>query len=253
VACVVLATYITQRAVEAEHKIVQAVQLSSQATKLAASDARASEEAKALALQAVKEGIAITPHYRRFTALVAEMLVSRGDWTNAVWILETLTDSRPHVVALWSALANGYTRLGQHPQAMEALQQVKRLRPNDLATLELEVAILSRAGHDDQATSLLLQHFDQKKFSYDMLEMGYAIGYKTSNWALAIRSLELRNKSWPERAADGHMRLGKIYAGPALQNQSKARLEFQKGMALVPASEKENYRNQVPAEFQSPM
>lgn len=252
-ACLVLTTYLTQQAVIAEHKIVQAVQLAAQSTRLATSNARASEEAKALSVQAVKEGIAITPHYRRFTALVAEMLVSRGDWTNAVWILETLTTSRPHVVALWSALANGYAQLGQHPQAMEALLQVKRLKPHDLSTVGLEVAILSRADHDDQAASLLLQHFDQKNFSYDMLNMGYAIGYKTSNWALAIRSLELRNQSWPEQAADGHMRLGKIYAGPALQDQSKARLEFQKGLALVPASEKENYKNQVPAEFQSLM
>jgi O-antigen ligase len=249
VVCMVLACYITQRAVVAEHKIVQAVQLSAQATRLAKSDTRASDEAKAKALQAVKEGIAITPHYRRFTALVAEMLAARGDWTNAVWVLETLTTSRPNVAALWSALASGYSKLGQHQNAMDALQQVKRLKPNDLASFGLEVAILSRASHDDQATTLLLQHFDRKNYSYEMLEMGYEIGYKTSNWALAIRSLELRNQSWPEQAADGHMRLGKIYGSPDLRNEMQATMEFQKGLSLVPLNERENYRSQVPAEF----
>jgi O-antigen ligase len=248
-ACLMLATYTTQQALEAEHKIVQAVLLSANATRLATSDARASEEAKVLALQAVKEGIAITPHYRRFTALVAEMLVARGDWTNAVWILETLAQSRPHVVALWSALANGYAQLGRHTKAMEALQQVKRLKPNELTTVGLEVSLLSRSGQDDQATKLLTQHFDQENYSCDMVQMGYEIGYKTSNWALAIRSLELRNQSWPEQAADGHMRLGKIYANPILRDEARATIEFQKGLSLVPDSEKQNYRNQVPAEF----
>jgi tetratricopeptide (TPR) repeat protein len=252
-ACVGLATYITWQAVEAERQIVQAMHWSAQASRLAPSNPQASEEAKLRAVQAVRAGIAITPHYRRFTALVAEMLSARGDWVNAVWVLETLTQSRPNVVALWSALANGYSHLGQHAAAMQALQQVKRLKPDALSTVGLDVSLLSRAGHDEQATSLLLQYFDHNNFSYDMLEMGYEIGYKTSNWALAIRSLELRNQSWPEQAADGHMRLGKIYANQDLHDDAHAVMEFQKGMSLVPANEKENYRNQVPAEFRQHM
>jgi O-antigen ligase len=248
-ACITLATYITWQAVQAEHQIVQAMHWSAQASRLASSNPQASEEAKAQALQAVKEGIAINPHYRRFTALVAEMLSARGDWVNAVWVLETLTQSRPNVVALWSALANGYSILGQHTAATQALQQVKRLKPDALATVGLEVSLLSRAGHDDQATTLLVRHFDQSNFSYEMLEMGYEIGYKTRNWVLAIRSLELRNLSWPQQAADGHMRLGKIYAGPDLHDEVRASQEFQKGLSLVPDNEKENYRSQVPVEF----
>lgn len=252
-ACLVLTAHITQLAVSAEHKIVHAVQLSANANRLAASDAGASEEAKVLALQAVKEGIAITPHYRRFTALVAEMLVSRGDWANAVWILETLTASRPNVVALWSALASGYAQLGQHPKAMDALQQVKRLKPNDLNTVGLEIKVLSRAGKDSQATKLLVKNFDQQRYSYEMLEMGYEIGYKTSNWGLAIRSLELRNQSWPDQAADGHMRLGKIFTQPDLHDEVRALVEFRKGLSALPDAEKESYRGQVPAEFRQHM
>jgi tetratricopeptide (TPR) repeat protein len=252
-ACVALAAYVTWQAVEAEHQIVQAMHWSAQASRLASSNPLASEEAKLRAVQAVRAGIAITPHYRRFTALVAEMLSARGDWVNAVWVLETLTQSRPNVVALWSALANGYSHLGQHAAAMQALQQVKRLKPDALSTVGLDVSLLSRAGHDEQATTLLLQYFDHNNFSYDMLEMGYEIGYKTSNWALAIRSLELRNQSWPQQAADGHMRLGKIYANQDLHDAVRASLEFQKGLSLVPANEKENYRSQVPAEFRHRM
>ena len=86
-----------------------------------------------------------------------------------------------------------------------------------------------------------------------MLQMGYEIGYKTSNWALAVRALELRNLSWPEQAADGHMRLGKIYANRGVHDDPKALWEFQMGLSLVPVYERENYRSQVPAEFRGRM
>ncbi|MDD5029282.1 MAG: O-antigen ligase family protein, partial [Rhodoferax sp.] len=171
VGCLMLASYITQQAVMAEANIVHALELSAQATRFRTSDPKASEAAKVLAVQSVRAGIAINPHYRRLTALVAEMLSARGDWNNAVWILETLVESRPQVAALWSGLANGYSQLGQHSAAIDALQQVKRLKPDALDSAALEVSVLSRSGRDDQASALLTRHFDQRNYSFDMLQM----------------------------------------------------------------------------------
>jgi len=247
--CLLLASYITQQAAQAERKIVHALQLSALAAKSASSNPQALADAKVQLLQDIREGIAINPHYRRLTAVVAEPLSAAGDWKNAVWILETVAASRPHVVAIWSGLATGYSQLGQHDHAMQALQEVKRLKPNAIATRALEVSLLSRTGHDDEATRLLSSYYDKGIYDYDMVQMGCAIGYKTHNWPLAIRSLQLRNQTWPERAADGHFRLGKIYADPALQDDAKALLEFKSGLAAVPADQRENYRNQVPAQF----
>ena len=86
-----------------------------------------------------------------------------------------------------------------------------------------------------------------------MLQTGYAIGYKTHNWPLAIRSLELRNKTWPAQAADGYLRLGKLYAEPAVQDDAKALAAFKAGLNAVPMEQKENYRNQVPAQYRTRM
>ncbi|MDD5029379.1 MAG: hypothetical protein PHH58_07760, partial [Rhodoferax sp.] len=69
----------------------------------------------------------------------------------------------------------------------------------------------------------------------------------------AIRALELRNLAWPQLAADGHMRLGKIYALPTLHDRVRAAREFQTGLSLVPAQEQENYRKQMPGEFRESM
>jgi O-antigen ligase len=253
VCCLLLASYITQQGAQAERKIVHALQLSVLAAKSPSSNPQASADAKVQLLQDIREGIAINPHYRKLTAAVSEPLSAAGDWGNSVWILETVAASRPHVAAIWFGLATGYSQLGQHAHAMQALQQVKRLKPNAVATRALEVSLLSRAGHDDEATRLLSSYYDQGIYDYDMVQMGYAIGYKTHNWPLAIRSLELRNMTWPGQAADGYLRLGKIYADPALQDDAKALLEFKSGLAAVPAEQKEDYRNQVPAEFRSAM
>lgn len=253
VCLLLLTSHITQQAVQAERKIMHALRLSGVVTKSTSSNTRASADAKVQFLQDIRDGIAINPHYRRLTAVVAEPLAAAGDWENAVWILETVAASRPHVVAIWSALASGYSQLGQHNRAMQALQQVKRLKPNAAGTRALEVSLLSRAGHDDEATRYLNNYYDQGIYDYDLVQMGYAIGYKTHNWPLAIRSLELRNKTWPEQAVDGHLRLGKIYAETAVNDDARALLEFKSGLAAVPAQQKENYRNQVPAQFRSGM
>ncbi|MFZ3126604.1 MAG: O-antigen ligase family protein [Rhodoferax sp.] len=248
-----LAIYITMQAAQAERKIVHAIQLSHTAAKLEKSGTQTPAETKAQLLQEIRDGIAINSHYRRLTAVVAEPFAAAGDWENAVWILETVAASRPHVVAIWSGLASGYAHLGQHERAMQALQQVKRLRPTALATDALEISLLSRANRDDAATKLLHRHFDQGVYNYDMVQMGYAIGYKTHNWQLAIRSLELRNTTWPINAADGHFRLGNIYADTSVRDDAKALREFRSGLEAVPLDQKENYRQQVPAPFRSAM
>ena len=249
--CTALAGYVTQQAMDAERHIVRAFRLGRDAVKLRAAGGTQSAQDKERMLQNIRAGIAINPHYRKLTAFVAEPLSAQGDWENAAWILESVAGSRPHVAAIWSALASGYSQMGEHPRAMQALQQVKRLKPNAIETRALEIGLLSRAGQDDDATRLLGSYYDLGIYNHDMLEMGYAIGYKTHNWPLAIRSLELRNTSWPIQAADGHMRLGKIYAEPAMHDDARALLEFRSGLAVVPAEQKGNYRSQVPEPYQA--
>ena len=90
--------------------------------------------------------------------------------------------------------------------------------------------------------------FSGGRYDLDLTELGYGLGYKMEDWALAIRALELRNVAWPEQAADAHMRLGKIYADK-LANGPLALAEFKAGLASVPIEQRTNYRNQVPKPY----
>lgn len=251
--CLLLAVHITWQAQRTERHLVQAIVWANAYGKAQRSGAANTDDLKAQALHAAAQGIALNPHYRKLTAEVAEPFAAHGDWKNAVWILESVAASRPHVAGLWTGIATGYAALGNAVKADQAWAQVQRLKPDALSTVTLRAAVLAQTGRATQAVNLLTRQLDAQAYDLDMLQTGYAIGYKTQHWALAIRSLELRNAAWPALAADGFMRLGKLYAEPQVQDTAKALEAFKSGLATVPAEERANYISQVPSPFNAQM
>jgi O-antigen ligase len=252
-ACSLLALWLTVQAARTEHKLVQAIVLADSLRRPQTPGMAPFEERKAQALTNVREGMAINPHYRKLTAEVAEPFAAGGDWANAVWILESVAASRPHVSAVWSGLADGYSQLGQQVKAQLALRQVQRLKPHAISTQTLELLLLARAGLTGPATQGLNTCLDQGRFDVDMLQLAYALAYKTANWPLAVRALKLRISTWPAQAPDAWLRLGKVYAEPAFRDDARALQAFRQGLAAVPAEEKDNYRRQVPEKYRAQM
>jgi O-antigen ligase len=256
-----LALYITLQAMQAERKIVRAAENAialreaSQANPTAASQPPPQPMRMAQILRDTREGITINPHYRKLTPMVADNLAAIGDWTNAVWIWDSVVASRPNVTALWINLAQGYSRLGQTTQAMHALSQVQRLIPKQAVTRELEIVVLSRTGQIAQAEQRLNTYYDQGNFTFEMVQTGYAMALDAQRWELAIRSLELRSKTWPELAVDGHFRLGLLYGsqGATIHNDAKALAEFKAGLGAVTPAQRAQYRSQVPERYRTQM
>jgi O-antigen ligase len=244
---------ITTQAVRAEHHIVRAIHLGNavtQAQKLGQTpDAKLADEI----LQNIVAGIDINPHYRKLTPIVADKMAERGDWTNAITVWESVAASRPHIAAIWSNLAHGYAQVGKHEQAFHALHQWQRLQPQAVGMRALEVTLLEFTGQNAAARALLDTAFESRNFDFQLLTSGYALGVRSQDWPLAIRSLELRNQHWPDQAADGYFRLGKIYAEPSVNDATRALGAFRQGWALVPLQEKDNYRGQVPMPYQAQM
>lgn len=249
ICCLGFAAFIAQQAVRAERTIVQALLLADTLAKSKEPwnpDMQASKERM---LELIRQGIALNPHYRKLTPMVAEVLMAQGDWANAAWILKSVSDSRPHVAALWRGQALAYAQLHQRELAQHALQQVKRLRPDTKTTQNLEIVVLSNTGQEARAASLLRTYFDNRNYDYDMVQAGYALGLKTHDQALAIRSLELRNLYWPAQAADGYFRMGTIYAEASPPNDMAALTAFASGLQAVPPQEQDNYMRQVPQPY----
>ena len=97
------------------------------------------------------------------------------------------------------------------------------------------------------------QQLSANAFDFELVQTAYAIGYKTQNWELAERSLEALIRTWPEQAADGYFRLGKLYTETPLQNPQKAIQAFKSGLAQVPDTQRQSYIEQVPNPLRSQM
>lgn len=248
---VLLTGYIFQQAAEAERKFLRAIQQSVALEPLARIDSKQSESVKAQMLQSLREGIAINPHYRKFMGDAADPLVAVGDWENAIWIWESMAASRPYVAAIWANIAKGYMHLGQHERAMDAFQHVKLIQSNAPGMQALEATLLSRTGRDRQATQMVNEAYDRGLYDYALVQAGYELGLKAQNWPLAIRSLELRIRTWPVLAADSYFRLGAIYGNPALRDDAKALAAYRSGLQAVSPELQDSYRELVPARYRS--
>jgi tetratricopeptide (TPR) repeat protein len=248
--CTLLAAFITQQAAEAERKLTRSlVYLTTLATPDFLAPTVASNRHTEL-LQDVRDAIAINPHYRKLNPVVADHLARHGDWANAVWIWESAAASRPYVAAFWYNLANGYLHLAQYQNAQIALKKLVLIQADAPGAKALEVILLSRTGHTEQAIQMLTEYYDQATYDYDLVIAGFDIGRATHNWPLAIRALELRKQSWPAEAPDVYFKLGHIYAETEFANEIKALSAFRAGMQAAPEGSRQKFRQQVPEKYQ---
>jgi O-antigen ligase len=206
----VCAMYITLQAVRAEQNIVRAIQLGNGAIRAQKSGLAPSAERSAQSLRKLREGLWIAPHYRKLSSVAADQLAQSGDLVNALWVWESIVASRPYIAVVWSNMARGYAQLGQNERALESLQHWQQLQPGAPGLLALEVALLGLTGQMSEAEQKLTQAFDLGQYDYELVMTGYALGMQFQRWPLAIRSIEIRNLTWPEQSVDGNIRLGVI-------------------------------------------
>jgi O-antigen ligase len=247
-ACTALAVYIAHQAAASERKIISAAKMA-----LTISSSRDPQQLrwtkqKIQMLKLIREGIAINPHYRKLTPLVADELARWGDWKNAVWIWESVIASRPHVVAILSNIARGYAQLGDVPKAFELLARCKQLQPSAPGVRSLEVGLLSQTGRAEEALSLARQSLNEDIYDFDLLQTAWTLGTTRGDDDVAIKAMEIRNTKWPPGRVDGLLKLGDLYARKK-KDDAKALVSYRAALAATPESAREATRSQIPAEF----
>jgi O-antigen ligase len=249
--CLVLAAYITQQAAECESKIVKAVKIALTVSQSGDYNNPKWDKPKREMLQLLREGVAINPHYRKITPMVADELAKWGDWNNAIWVWESVVSSRPYIVAIMSNIARGYAQTNQNDKAFPYLERVKKLQPTAATVRSLEVILLSRQGKEPQALALTKKYFAENSYDYDLVNAGYVLAARAGDWPTAVQAMELRNKGWPAQAVDAYIKIGNIYASDyPLKSEAKALAAYKAAMAAAPEGQKEAVRKQVPAAYQ---
>lgn len=245
---IVLAAVITQRAAEAERKLVGAAKLAVSITASGDPNNPRFRAARRQMLQMVREGIEITPHYRKVTPMVADELARWGDWANATWIWESVLSSRPHVVAIIGNAARGYAALGQTDRALAYLERAKRIQPHAPTVRSLEVILLSRTGREQRALELAKEAMAVGAVDYDLVNALFILAWRSRDYPLAQQALEQRMAQWPETRSLGYVQLGRMYAGD-LHEPAKALEFFRQGLAAATAAERSALLQQVPPDL----
>ena len=247
---IVLATYISWQAVQCERKIVRAVQMALAISQSGDPNNPGWDRSRLEMMTLIGEGIAINPHYRKLTPMVADELARWGDWQNAVLVWESVVTSRPYLVAILSNIGRGYVQLGDANRVREYLVRARRTQPSAIPVRSLEVLFLSCTGRGELAVRLVKQYLAEGSYDYDMVNTSWLLGLRSGDYDLAIQGMELRNEKWPAGKVDGLLKLGNLYANQK-KDDSKALASYQSALAAASPAIKAAVRNQIPQAFQA--
>ena len=139
-ACAFAAAFITWEAVECERKLIGAAKL-----------ALSNPADKRPMLAMLAEGIAINPHYRKITPMVADLLARQGDWQDAIPVWESVLSARPHVVAILTNTARGYIATNRPQQAVSYIERARLIQPDAPSVRSAEVLLLISLGRRAEA------------------------------------------------------------------------------------------------------
>ncbi|TAG34835.1 MAG: O-antigen ligase domain-containing protein [Polaromonas sp.] len=198
VVCLALAGTISQQAMAVEKKLVTAVKIALAISASGDANHPQWDPFKNNLLTLTREGVAINPHYRKITPMVADELGRWGDWQNAVWVWESVVASRPHVVVILANIARGHAQLGNHAKAMQYLARCEALQPRSAYVRSLKLVLLSRQGREAEALKLAKQSLQEGIYDADLLNTTHLLGTQGRDAELAAQSLALRQQHFPD-------------------------------------------------------
>ncbi len=247
--CTGVGLYIAQQAAECESKIVQAVRIALTISRSGQPRAAQWRDEKQRMFALLREGIAINPHYRKLTPIVADSVATWGDWKNATWIWESVLRSRPYVVAMLANVARGHIQSGELQAAREFMDRAIAVQPDAPALASLEVLLASRSGDTQSAARRARALLASGFIDNDLFQTAYSLAMDLHDQALAVAALQAAIQKWPERAVDAWIRLGTVYDSLEPKSQSQALDAYRAALASAPPWSRDAVRLAVPAAY----
>jgi O-antigen ligase len=245
----VLAVYVSKQAIDCESYLVRAVKIAQTIAQSKIPDDPRWSRAKAEMNRLLQKGIDINPHYRKITPMAADFMASWGDWKNATWIWESIAESRPNVVAILTNIARGYLYENNFPRAQEYIERAKKIQPNAASIASLDVINDAKSGNTQDALIKARTLLASGVSDRDLLTAAYFLGIRNNDPTLAIRALEMGIKSWPERAVDGWLKMGKVYESLDPPNFQKALEAYRAAIEASEQSDKISTALLVPPKY----
>ena len=217
VAGLALAMHISQLAAESEQKIVRATKIALTISASGNPNHPKWDKAKKEMLNLIREGVAINPHYRKITPMVADELARWGDWRNATWIWESVLQLAPlrrgdpdqrgaRAIRRWATPTRPWSTWSG-PRSCSRERRAVR---------SLEVILLSRAGQEARALELAPRGHRRQRRRLRPRQRHFRPGLAGGRLRVGRqRPWSLRMAAWPASRAEGHVQLGNMYASGA--------------------------------------
>ncbi len=247
--CFGLGLYVTQQAAAAESKIVQAVKIALAISRSVDPRAPHWDDEKKRMFALLRQGIAINPHYRKLTPMVADNVASWGDWKDATWIWESVLASRPYVVVILANVARGHIQAGEFDGVQQLIDRARDVQPNAPAVASLQVMLWSRTGRQKQATQRAKALLASGFIDNDLFQTSYSLAIAQRDQSLAVTTLEAGIQQWPQRAVDAWIRLGQVYDSLEPRDEGKALSAYRNALAAAPPLSRNAVLVAIPAAY----
>lgn len=242
---------VTYYALKSESYLVRAIQMSLDIKKSGHASNPRWDKSKTEIIDLAHNGIAINPHYRKLTPMIADLMSSWGDWKGAVSIWQTVLASRPHVFVLHANVIHGLMQLGDYSASQAALDRARMLTPNVMELDALQCVIWERTGNLRKAQSESLRLLEGGIADYDFIKFSYYLGMQQNDPQLTIAALKRRIALRPDEAFDGWLKLGLIYAAPLVHDEVHAAEAFEHAYNLASADAKDAVASAIPPSYRS--
>lgn len=250
-ALLVIAAHISYQAVRVEDRLVNAIRIGLAISKSKEPNHPKWMTAKQEMLTLAQEGVSINPHYRKLTPIIADSLASWGDWKNAVWFWESILSSRPYVPAIIINIAKGHIAMGNYSIADTYIERARRIQPNAKSLAYVEILLLMRTKRERLAETKIEVLLDKGWKDKELLQLAYSLGRNTNNTELLIKTLKIGIAAWPEKAVDGWLKLGNLYATSGLAGSKQEALHsYQSALAITPKEYRVTVWSLIPIQFQ---
>jgi tetratricopeptide (TPR) repeat protein len=109
---------------------------------------------------------------------------------------------------------------------------------------------MSRNGKESEAAALAQKYMNDGSYDYDLVNVAFVLGMRTSDFDMAIQALTILSKEWPASKRDAQLKLADIYTNHK-KDDAKALAAFKTALELTPDKYRDKLRKQIPPQFQA--
>ncbi len=124
-----------------------------------------------------------------------------------------------------------------------------QLQPDAPAVRALQVYYLMGTERNEDAYNMVRRFLAQGLHDDDLLQAAYTLAARVKDWKLAIHTLQLRIKYWPEGASSAWLKIGQIYATTEMRDEQMALAAFREAVAAASERQKEAVKSQIPRDY----